>query len=105
MNRVAMRRKFRSHLLVNLLHLGIGVARVQVLEDALGAIEPAARLLEGNDRVVERRLGGIVRDWIDLFELLAHAGLDRRFEILIPDLVEWRELERQRAFFEKRIRS
>src|SRR5436305_3306142 len=42
MNGVVMGRKLRRHLLVDFLQLGIGVARVEVREDAVGAIKQAA---------------------------------------------------------------
>src|SRR5438270_4341101 len=58
---------------------------------------------ERDDRVLKRRLFGIIRDRFDFFQLLAHAGVHRGREMFVFDLVERRVVKRQRAFGEQRI--
>ncbi len=98
-----MRRKFRRHFLFDLLPRRICVARVEVREGSLRAVEQSAGALERDDRVIERRLVRTVRDRLDLLQLLAHSGFDRGHKMLILDLVERRVVIRQRAFGRERI--
>src|SRR5439155_26101198 len=69
----------------------------------LRAIKQAPGALERDNGVVEGRFGGTIRDRLDFLELLAHAGFNRRDEVLVLDLVERRIVIRERAFFKQRI--
>ena len=91
-NLVMVRGKFRRHFFIDLLPGRICIAGVEVRKRALGAIEQSAGALEGDDRVVERRLLRIVRDRLDFLQLLAHSGFDRGDEMLVLNLVEGRVL-------------
>ena len=103
MDGVAVGRQLWRHFFVDFLQPGIGVAGVEIGERALGAIERATGALERDHGVLERRLLGIVCDCVDFLELVAHASFHRRDKMLVFDLVERRQVIRQRAFFEQRI--
>jgi hypothetical protein len=101
MNRIPMRGELRRHFSVDLLQSRIGVARVQIVERALGAIEQTASALQRNDCVLECWLFGIVRHHFNFFEFFVHAFLHRRREVFVLDPVEWRNVIWQRAFREQ----
>jgi hypothetical protein len=61
--------------------------------------------LESDQGVLHGRLGGIRRDRGDLGELLGHAGSEGGSVVLVPDLGEGRQLIRQGAGGEERIRG
>jgi hypothetical protein len=103
-DRVRVRRQLRRDLGLDLLHRIVAVALVQVEEHLRHARQEAPGALERDDRVVERRRGGILRDRVDLLALLGHAAFERRHVIRVVDLVERRQVIRQRAGREERIR-
>ena len=96
-----MRSELRRHFRLGFLQGRIGVTRVQIFERALDAIEQTAGALQCNDRVLECWLFGIVRQHLNFLELLAHACLHCRREVFVLDLVERRDVIRQRAFREQ----
>jgi len=98
---IAVGRQLWRHFFVDFLQRWIGVAGVEIGERALGAIERAAGALERDHGVLERRLLGIVCDDVNLLALVAHPGFHRRDKMLRPDLVERRQVIRQRALFEQ----
>ena len=87
-----MRGKLRRYFFIDLLPGRICIAGVEVRKRALCAIEQSAGALEGDDRVVERRFLGIVRDRLDFLQLLSHSSFDRGDEMLVLNLVEGRVL-------------
>src|ERR1044071_6244455 len=98
-----MRGKFRRHFLFDLLARRVCVARVQVRERSLCAVEQSSAALERDDRVIESRLVRTVGDRVDLLQFLAHSGFDRGHKMLILDLVERWIMKGQRAFSRERI--
>src|SRR5438105_15336488 len=103
MDRVPMRGELWRGLFLDFLHLWIGVARIQIGERRLRAIEQTSGALESGDGVFERRLLRAVCDGLDLLELLTHAGFHRGREMRVFDFVEDRVMKWQRALLEKRI--
>ena len=81
----------------------VGVGLDHGVERLVHAVEHAPRLLHGDDRVCERRRGGIVGDRLDLGEMLPHPLLEGGLVVAVPDLVEGRRLKGQRARRGERI--
>ena len=101
---VAVRGELGRHLALHGLQLRIGVGAGQVVEDGLDASQHPARALHRDDGVVEGRLVRVGRDRLDLLAVFGDALLERRQEVVVADLVEAREVQRQRAFDEQRVR-
>ena len=72
-------------------------------EDQARSVEESARLLVGEDRVLEGWCFGIVRDAVDLDELLLHALLKGRQEVLWSDLVKGGRLVVKLAYLQQGI--
>ena len=102
-DRVGVCRQLRRLFRFDLLHRVVGVRLRQVEENLRGARQQIAALLHRDDRVVEGRWIGIVRDDLDFREAALHALFDRGLVVGVLDLVEWRRLKRQRAGVVKRI--
>ena len=103
-DRVAVRGVERRDLGSDLLQ---GLARVRLGEageDLAHPGEQLARAFHRLDRVGERRSLRVLRDALDLRELSLHPLDDRGLEVRVPDLVELRRLERQRARGEEGVR-
>ena len=83
------------------MHGGVGVARVQVGEGALGTVKQTAGPFERDNGIFEGRLFGIVRHCFHFLELLAHACFDRGLEMFVVDLIEGRDVIRQITFAEQ----
>ena len=96
-NGVVVGGELRSEGRLRLLQRGIGVRARDAVERLEGAVEQAAAPLQRHESIRKRRRLPIVRDGLDLGELLRHPGLDRRPVVLILDLVERRRLKRQCA--------
>src|SRR5690606_2405526 len=102
-DRVAVRGELRRVLVVDLLADVVGVGAVEVAEDAARIRQQLAGLLQRDDRVLERRLRLLADDRLDLLQFLRHAGVERGREVFVPDPVELREAQRQRALHEQRV--
>ncbi len=87
---VGVRRELRRHFLVDGLQALLVQRRDVDLVDALHAVQHAAGALHRDDRVLEGRRCGVVRDLRDIGELGLHTGKERRLEVGDPDLVEGR---------------
>ena len=72
-------------------------------EDRARSVEESARLLVGEDRVLEGWCFGIVRDAVDLDELLLHPLLKGRQEVLWSDLVKGGRLVVKLAYLQQGI--
>jgi hypothetical protein len=81
----------------------VGVAAVEVVEDAGDATEELAGALKSDEGVGERRGRGVVRDGGDLGEILGHAEFVGGREVFVADLVERRIAERERTGREERV--
>jgi len=93
----------RRHVGVYALHLGIGVAGIEVREGGLDALEHSSGTLERHDRVREGRRRGVVRDGLDLAQLLGHPRIERRAVVAIMNAIEGRQLEGQRTRCSERV--
>src|SRR5271157_3218621 len=82
---------------------GIRVCAHDCEESTLRPPQQLAAFFHREDGVFKSWRCWAVRDRLNLFELLRHAGLDGRLVILVLDLVERRRLKRQRAGSEERI--
>ena len=100
-DRIAVRRQPRRHLALDLLAGIIGVGTDQVEEHRGHPRQHPAAALHGHDGVVEAGCHGTGRDSLDLGQMLFHAALHGRDEVLVANLVEWRHLQRQRGDFEE----
>ncbi len=100
-----MRGELGRQFLVDLLHRRIRVRRIQISENALGAIEQFAAFLHRHDRVFESRFRGVACDLFDFLQLRRHPGLDCRLVVLVLDLIEERVVVLERALLEQRIRA
>src|SRR5690606_29284579 len=94
---VAVRGKLRRELGLYLLPPVVRIRADKVEENGRRAIEQPAGALESDDRVLERRRLAVRRNRVDLGELLGHAALERRGEVLVLDPVERRILKGQGA--------
>jgi hypothetical protein len=102
-DRIALRRQARCHVGVDALHLRVGVAGIEVREGGFDALEHPPGTLERHHRVREGRRGGVVRDGLDLAQLLGHARIERRAVVAIAYAVEGRELEGERTRGSERV--
>src|SRR2546421_4916118 len=103
MDRIGVRRKLRRHFLIDLLESRVGIGAGEVRKNAAGPAKKLARFLERDDRVLEGRLLGLLRDRVGFLFFLGDPLLQRRLEMFVLDLVERRELIGQRAFRKQRI--
>mmetsp|Transcript_53120 Transcript_53120/g.124204 ORF Transcript_53120/g.124204 Transcript_53120/m.124204 type:complete len:781 (-) Transcript_53120:457-2799(-) len=81
----------------------IGVCGEQIEQQRRRACQQASALFQGLHRVGKARGGAVGGDGLDLRQLLGHAAVKRRREMLVTDLVEGREAQRQRAGREQRV--
>ena len=102
-DRVLVSRELGGDLALQLLDLRVGVGPRQAEEDSARAIEELAGALHGHDRVVEAGLLRVLRDRLDLLQVLGHAPREGGREVLVPDGVEARVAERQVAFAQQRV--
>jgi hypothetical protein len=63
--------------------------------------EQESRFFQRDDRVFESRFVGLLRDGVRFLFFLGDSLFKRRFEMLVLDLVERRQLVGKRAFSEK----
>ena len=102
-DRVVVRRELRRLVGLDLVQRVVGVRLDDAEESRSGAVEQTARLLHRDDGVLEGRRFGIVRDRLDLGDLLAHAFFDRGLIVAVLDAVERRRVKRQIAHRGERI--
>ncbi len=81
----------------------VGVARIEVEEHSADPLEQTAAALQCLDRVGKARRGGRTRDHGDFGDLLLHAAIEGRREVLRPNAIERRHAERQGPAFEERV--
>jgi hypothetical protein len=102
---VLVGRELRRDVLLDLLQRRVRVGRREAIEHEADAPQQLPALLERDERVLERRSRGIVGDGRDLLHLNLHAGLERRREVCVLDLVERRRAEGQDARRQQRVRA
>ena len=83
--------QLRGHLLLDLLEVRRAHGPAVDAEDRSHAVEGATRALEGGQRVLEGRRRGVVRDLVDLGQLLGHGRVEGGLEVLDLHLVEGRD--------------
>ena len=101
--RIAVGREERGGFLLHLAELIGTIGGGERREQSRGTGEQSARLLEGQDRVLEGRSLGIIDDTVDLSRLLCYALLEGREEVLGLDTIECRSIEVECALDEERI--
>ena len=87
---VGERGQLRGHLLLDLLEVRRAHGPAVDAEDRSHAVEGAARAFERGQRVLESRRCGVVRDLVDLGQLLRHRRREGGLEVLDFHLVEGR---------------
>ena len=92
-----MGREQRRELLLEVVREVVGVGRRLVEEDVAHALEQLAAALERLEGVLEDREVALAHDRLHLGELLGHAGLERRLEVLVADVGERRQPVREGA--------
>ena len=102
-NAVAVFGKQRQHCFGDFHHLVVGEAFVEVEEHVANAVQGLARLVEGQDGVLESGRLGIADDGFHFGQLFFHTRLKSRQIVLVLDLVERRHLEGCGVFREERI--
>ncbi len=102
-NGIIVRRQLGGHGAVNGFQRRVGVGAGEVGKDGFDAVQQLARTLHGDDGVLEGRGLGIVRNSRDLLQLLRHALLEGRREMLVLDLIERRQVIGQGAFGQQGI--
>ena len=85
---VAQRRQLGLHVERDALHLVVGIGFEQVVEQPLDSGKQFAGTFQRDDRIVERRLGGILHDGLDLGPLYGDGRIERRFVIFQFDPLE-----------------
>ena len=85
------------------LERGIGVAAVEVGENAADAAEELAGALEGEDGIFKRGGFGVACDGGDLGELLGHTEIEGGREMLVLDKIKRGIAQRKRAGGKERI--
>ena len=102
---VAVLREHRHDLLSQGQQFVVAVAFQDVEEHVADAVDGLARLVEGQDGVLEGGRLGVVDNGVNLLELFLHAGLERGHVMLGFDLVERHDLEGGLVFRQERVRS
>ena len=100
---VPMSGKFRRLDGFDILKRGVCVCLRNSVESRRCTVEQSPSLLHGDDGIVERGGVGVVSNPLEFGFCLRHAGLDRRLEVLVLDLVEGWRLEGQSTGRIKRI--
>ncbi len=100
---VAMRREAGCDPLLELGDERGLVGRAQREEHRGDALQDATASLECLDRVGEAWRLGVADDRSHLGDLLGHAPFERGLVVIVADLGEWGQLERQRARGEERV--
>jgi len=100
----ALQTTTRDHIL-NLLEGVIGVRANDREESFRGTVEQRARALHGDDRIVEARWLHLLRDHIDLGQLLPHSLFESGLVVLVTNEIESRGVIRERALDEQRVRA
>src|ERR1700724_1612374 len=81
----------------------VGVARLEVEEHSTDPLEQTAAALQCLDRVGKTRRRGRARDRGDFGDLLLHAAIEGRREVLRPNAIERRYAERRGPAFKERV--
>ena len=81
----------------------VGVARIEVEEHSADPLEQTAAALQCLYRVGKTRCRGGTRDRGDFGDLLLHAAIERRREVLRPNTIERRHAERRGPAFKERV--
>src|SRR5690606_1303520 len=89
-DRVLVRGELRRELGLDRLTALVRVGGSEREEGRRGALEQLSGSLERDDGVLEGRRLGILRDRLDLLEMLGHAALERGREVLVLDQIERR---------------
>ena len=103
-DRVLVLRELRGLLGADLLDRVVRVRGREVEEHLRDPREERSGALHGLERVREGGRRRVVRDRVDLRDLLLHALFDRGRVVGVPDLVEWRSFVWKRALPEERVR-
>jgi hypothetical protein len=85
-----------------------GVIRIragQIEKGGRDAAEQSSASLKRDDRVLERRIRGVLRDGLHLATIFGHRGIERTAKTRPVDTVKWRRLERRRPGLEQRVAS
>ena len=104
-NRVAVRGELRRDDILDLLEGVVGVGADNGEESFRRTIEQRAGAFHGHDRVVEAGWLHLLRDHIDLGQLLPHSLFESGLVVLVPNEIETRSVIRKRALDEQRIRA
>src|SRR5580700_1110706 len=81
----------------------VGVARLEVEEHSTDPLEQTAAALQCLDRVGKTRRCGRTRDRADFGDLLLHAAIEGRREVLRSNAIEGRHAERHGPAFKERV--
>ena len=102
-NGIGVRGESRRDLDLQVLQRVVGIRSGDRVKGTQRTGQQVAAALERLERVLERGDRVLRRDGLDLGELLAHAELDCRQEMVVANFVEGRCAERQTAGREQRI--